>query len=154
MSEPAMESIRFTLDGREVDAAREETIWQAARRLGIEIPHLCYQPAPGYRPDGNCRACMVEIAGERVLAASCVSRPAPGMKVATDSARARAARSMVFELLLADQPPRDRAHDPDSRLWRWADRLGLGASRLPGRHAPPAALSHPRTAAHRAAATP
>ncbi|MBV8751649.1 MAG: (2Fe-2S)-binding protein, partial [Hyphomicrobiales bacterium] len=58
----------FTLDGREIDIRAGETIWQAAKRLGTDIPHLCYAPEPGYRPDGNCRACMVEIEGERVLA--------------------------------------------------------------------------------------
>src|SRR5580765_3876540 len=69
--------IRFTLDGGEVEAAPGETIWQAASRLGTEIPHLCWLPKPGYRADGNCRACMVEIEGERVLAASCIRKPAP-----------------------------------------------------------------------------
>ena len=57
-------TVRFTLDGTEVTAAAGETIWQIAQREGIEIPHLCYAPEPGYRPDGNCRACMVEIEGE------------------------------------------------------------------------------------------
>src|SRR4051812_11513885 len=71
-------AIAFTLDGREVTARQGETIWQVARREGIEIPHLCYSPEPGYRADGNCRACMVEIEGERVLAASCIRKPAAG----------------------------------------------------------------------------
>ena len=48
-------SIRFTLDGREVEAPDGETIFRTARRYGIELPNLCYSPAPGYRPDGNCR---------------------------------------------------------------------------------------------------
>ncbi|MGH7103625.1 MAG: 2Fe-2S iron-sulfur cluster-binding protein, partial [Acetobacteraceae bacterium] len=61
MSEP----ILFELDGRKVEARPGETIWQVANRLGTEIPHLCYAPEPGYRADGNCRACMVEIEGER-----------------------------------------------------------------------------------------
>jgi formate dehydrogenase major subunit len=73
------EPIRFTLDGTEVSAEPGETIWQVANRQGIEIPHLCWLPKPGYRADGNCRACMVEIEGERVLAASCVRKPAAGM---------------------------------------------------------------------------
>ena len=64
-------TISFTLNGQEVEAREGETIWQAAHRLGVEIPHLCYSPEPGYREDGNCRACMVEVEGERVLAASC-----------------------------------------------------------------------------------
>ncbi len=61
-------AIDFTLNGAPVEAAPGETIWQVADRLGIEIPYLCYAPEPGYRADGNCRACMVEIEGERTLA--------------------------------------------------------------------------------------
>ena len=82
-------SITFTLDGEEVHARPGETIWQVAKRHGTDIPHLCYAPEPGYRPDGNCRACMVEIEGERVLAASCKRVPGVGMKVKTDSAPRR-----------------------------------------------------------------
>src|SRR5499433_2459514 len=96
----------FTIDGREVEICDGETIWQAAKRLGTDIPHLCYSPEPGYRPDGNCRACMVEIEGERVLAASCIRKPTSGMKVTTASERAIANRKLVFELLVADQPAR------------------------------------------------
>src|SRR3954470_23774217 len=93
--------ITFTLDGREVTARAGETIWQVAQREGTEIPHLCYSPEPGYRADGNCRACMVEIEGERVLAASCKRTPSIGMKVKTASQRAVAAQNMVMELLVA-----------------------------------------------------
>jgi 2Fe-2S iron-sulfur cluster binding domain len=106
------ETIKFFLDGNEVEALPGETIWQVANRHGVEIPHLCYSPAPGYRPDGNCRACMVEIDGERVLAASCIRRPGPAMKVATASERAKASRRLVFELLVADQPSRAAAQNP------------------------------------------
>ena len=74
-------SVKFILDGKEVTALDGETIWQVAKRLGTDIPHLCYSPEPGYRADGNCRACMVEIEGERVLAASCIRKPSEGMKV-------------------------------------------------------------------------
>ncbi|MEM7025913.1 MAG: 2Fe-2S iron-sulfur cluster-binding protein, partial [Pseudomonadota bacterium] len=130
------EAIRFTLDGREVEAQPDETIWQVAEREGIEIPHLCWLPEPGYRADGNCRACMVEIEGERTLAASCIRKPAPDMKVVTASERAKTARKMVMELLVADQPERDIAHDPESRLWDWADRLGVQQSRFPERSTP------------------
>ena len=140
------EPIRFFLDGAEVEAEPGETIWQVADRQGIEIPHLCWLPKPGYRPDGNCRACMVEIEGERVLAASCVRKPAPGMKVQSASERAKFSRKMVFELLVGDQPERAAAHDPDSRLWRWADKLGVEDSRFP-RHALPAPdRTHPAMA--------
>jgi formate dehydrogenase major subunit len=124
-------TVKFTLDGQEVEARADETLWQVANRLGTEIPHLCYTPEPGYRPDGNCRACMVEIEGERVLAASCIRTPAAGMKVKTASERAKASRKMVFDLLLADQPERETAHDPQSKFWGWADKMGIGASKFP-----------------------
>ncbi len=138
--------ISFTLDGRAVTAAAGETIWQVAQREGIEIPHLCYTPEPGYRPDGNCRVCMVHIEGERPLAASCLRQPDEGMVVETEAPRATAARNMVIELLLADQPARDTAHDPQSKFWQWTDRMGISASRLPARVTPPADSSHPAMA--------
>ena len=143
-------SLKFELDGRTVTAEPGETIWKVAQRLGITIPHLCYRDAPGYRPDGNCRACMVEIEGERVLAPSCVRKPTEGMKVKVASDRAVSARRMVFELLAADQPPRAAAHDPESSFWRWAETVGVesgaGVSRFPRRHAPPPDRSHPAMA--------
>jgi formate dehydrogenase major subunit len=138
--------VRFTLDGAEVEAQPGETIWQVANRQGVEIPHLCWLPKPGYRADGNCRACMVEIDGERVLAASCIRRPTPGMKVQAASERAKASRQLVFELLIGDQPERAAAHDPDSRLWQWADALDVSDSRFPRRAQPAPDRSHPAMA--------
>ncbi len=114
--------ISFTLDDREVEARAGETIFRTARRYGIKLPHLCYSPKPGYRPDGNCRVCMVEIEGERVLAASCIRTPTPGMKVKTQTDRAKTARRMVVELLMTDQPPQQVAHDPQSEFWKTAER--------------------------------
>ena len=110
------ERITFTLDGQTVEAETGMTIWEVANGRGLKIPHLCHKPAPGYRPDGNCRACMVEIEGERVLAASCIREPAEGMVVTTNNARAENARKMVMELLLADQPAQDVAHDKSSHM--------------------------------------
>ena len=137
------ESIRFTLDGQELEARPDETIWQVAQRQGTTIPHLCYTPQPGYRPDGNCRACMVEVEGERVLAASCIRKPAAGMKVVTNNARAQNARRLVMELLVTDQPKRALAHDPNSHLWQWADRMQVSDSRFPTRLAVTPDSSHP-----------
>ena len=142
------ERIRFFLDGEAVEAARGETIWQVAKRQGTEIPHLCHSQEPGYRADGNCRACMVEIDGERVLAASCVRKPSEGMQVRTATARARSARAMVLEMLAADQPPRAQAHDRTSRFWDWADRTGVTQSRMPARPAPAPDQSHPAMSVH------
>jgi formate dehydrogenase major subunit len=142
----AAKTVRFFLDGREVEARDGETIWQVAKREGIDIPHLCYLPEPGYRADGNCRACMVEIEGERVLAASCIRTPSEGMKVKAASARAKTARAMVFELLICDQPARKTAHDPQSKFWAWADRMNIGASRFGKRATPAPDRSHPAMA--------
>ena len=132
------DSFTLTLDGVEVSARPGETLWQVARRAGETIPHLCFKDAPGYRSDGNCRACMVEIEGERVLAASCIREAAPGMVVkSAGSERAREAREGVMELLLADQPERDAGPDRSSHLWAMTDRLAIdfGAVRqhLPSR---------------------
>ncbi len=138
--------VKFILDGKEVEALEGETIWQVAQRLGTDIPHLCYSPEPGYRADGNCRACMVEIEGERVLAASCIRRPTEGMKVKAVSDRAKTARKMVFELLMTDQPGREVAHDPQSKFWAWADRMNVATSRFGKRHQPSPDRSHPAMA--------
>jgi formate dehydrogenase major subunit len=134
---------RFTLDGAEVEAAPGETIWQVATRQGIEVPHLCHLERPGYRPDGNCRACLVQIEGERVLGASCIRKPAEGMVVRTATERVQQARRMVFELLLADQPGA-ASRDPSGIFARWARHLGVQGSRFaPEPAAPQADPSHP-----------
>ena len=59
-------TVNFTLNGKEVAGRSTETIIEVAPREGVEIPHLCY--TPGLDAVGNCRACMVEVKGERVLA--------------------------------------------------------------------------------------
>src|SRR5215475_3739561 len=89
---------------------------------------------------------MVEIEGERVLAASCIRAPSPGMKVKTGSDRAKASRKMVFELLISDQPERATAHDPASKFWAWADRMDIAESRFPHGERPAADRSHPAMA--------
>src|SRR5215216_6402096 len=96
----AGEAVTFEMNGKPVRAFAHETLIEVAKREGIEIPHLCYRE--GMEEVGNCRSCMVEIDGERVLAPSCCRHPSNGMKVTTDSARAVAAQKMVLELLLSD----------------------------------------------------
>ncbi|MFZ3123681.1 MAG: 2Fe-2S iron-sulfur cluster-binding protein, partial [Acidovorax sp.] len=94
--------VPFELDGQSITARPGESILQAAQRHGVAIPHLCHQD--GLRPDGNCRACVVEIAGERTLAPSCCRAPTAGMQVQAASARARKSQQMVLEMLLSDMP--------------------------------------------------
>ena len=74
---------------------------------------------------------MVEIEGERVLAASCIRKPSEGMVVKSQSDRADKARKMVMELLVADQPVREEAHDKSSHLWNMADMQEVSNSRFP-----------------------
>ncbi|MEE9159258.1 MAG: formate dehydrogenase subunit alpha [Gammaproteobacteria bacterium] len=136
------ERLRFTLNGREIEALSHETILQVAQRVGIEIPYLCYQE--GYRPDGNCRACMVEIKGERILAPACVRKATKGMEVNSDNERALHSQRMVLELLLSDMPDQGISpYTPNSELDHWIKQLGVGRPRFPQREQPHDDLSNP-----------
>jgi len=136
------DAIVFRLNGEDVAAARGETIIQVADRLGVSIPRLCYKP--GYRPDGNCRACMVEIKGERVLAPSCCRQPAKGMEVSSTSERAVHSQKLIVELLASDLP--ERTYKTASEVDFWKRALGIGKPRFAPRAQPPADLSHPAMA--------
>ena len=124
-------NIKFYLDDIEVIAFEDESIWEVSDRLGTRLPHLCHSAEPGYRSDGNCRACMVEIEGENVLAASCIRKPVEGMKVKTNTAKASNSRKSVFELLAADQPDRNMHPDPDSKFWKWTDDINIENNKFP-----------------------
>jgi formate dehydrogenase major subunit len=137
-----MSNVHFRLNDVELAAGANETIIEVAQRHGVEIPHLCY--TPGMRPDGNCRACMVEIKGERLLAPSCCRAPTPGMEVSSTSARAVHAQKMIVEMLVTDVP--ERVYKPDSELAHWQRRLSIGKPRFPARTQPAADLSHPAMA--------
>ena len=122
-----MNPITFELDGQSVQAAPDETIWQAAQRHGVHIPHLCH--TDGLRPDGNCRACVVEIAGERTLAPSCCRQPTPGMQVQAQSPRARHSQNLVLELLLSDMPDTGEPGQEPSKIIAASDRpAGAGGT--------------------------
>lgn len=136
------EAIPFKLNGEEVTGYSNETILQTAKRYGIEIPHLCYKE--GLRPDGNCRACVVEIKGERVLAPSCCRTPRAGMEVITNSERALHSQKMVLELLLSDMP--QEQYTLNSELDQWARKLGVGKPRFAPRSRVAPDLSHPAMA--------
>src|SRR5881394_2082590 len=135
----AMLPIEFKLNGKTVFGRPDDPIIVTARQNGISIPHLCYSPT--LRPDGNCRACVVEIKGERVLAPSCCRFPAQGMEVTTDSPRARGSQKMVLELLMSDMP--EREYTLDNQVDVWARKLNLGRPRFKKREQPAADLSHP-----------
>ena len=108
-------TVAFTLDHQPLYAFEGETILKAAERHGVLIPRLCHQD--GLRPDGNCRACVVEIAGERTLAPSCCRSVTSGMAVQAKSERALKSQKLVLELLLSDMPEQG---------YKWND-AGAGA---------------------------
>jgi formate dehydrogenase major subunit len=139
-------AISFKLNGKDVEAYGDETILQAAKRNDVEIPHLCYKE--GYRPDGNCRACMVEIDGERVLAPSCCRQPTEGMEVNSDNERARHSQKIVLELLLSDMPQQGKSpYKLNSELDYWAEKLDIFNPRFEAKTEQPTAdLSHPAIA--------
>jgi len=137
-----MSRVSFTLDGRAVDAQAGETILRVAQREGIAIPHLCHKD--GLEPVGNCRACMVEVDGERVLAASCCRQPTPGMQVSTKSDRALAAQKMVLELLQSDLP--EAQYTRHNEVDEWARRLQTAKPRFAPREHVAADTTHPAIA--------
>ena len=144
---PQAATVEFSLDGRAVTARADETVWSVARREGTTIPHLCHKD--GLTPAGNCRACVVEIEGERALAASCCRTVSAGMKVQTQAPRAVAARRMVVELLASDAGATTDDYTRQSELSQWAEQLAVPRGRLPVRdaaHYAAADLSHPAIA--------
>lgn len=92
--------VTLTIDGREVSVNRGVTLYWAAKKLGIEIPHLCYRE--DLPPMSSCRICVVEVEGMRNLAVSCSHPAADGMVVHTDTERVRRARRNNLELILSD----------------------------------------------------
>lgn len=136
---PAAEAVEFELNGQAVVGYEDETILQTAKRYGVDIPHLCYKE--GYDTAGNCRACMVEIDGERVLAPSCCRYPKDGMKIQSNSHRAQHSQKIILELLCADMPATQRHRE--SELQFWADKMQVNAPRFEARSQPDADNSHP-----------
>jgi formate dehydrogenase major subunit len=147
------QTVEFKLDGHTLHAYEGETIFRAAKRHGVDIPHLCYKD--GYRPDGNCRACVVEIKGERTLAPSCCRNAAAGMEVQAQSERAVKSQKMVLEMLLSDMPDtgykwneKDESQQ-HGELSDWAARLDVQVRpelKALRREQPRADVSHPAMA--------
>src|SRR5438045_3260750 len=115
----AMMPVEFKLNGRIVVGRPDEKIIQTAKKHGVAIPHLCH--GGNQRSDGNCRACVVEIKGERVLAPSCCRYPTEGMEVTTDSPRALTSQKMVLELLMSDMG--EVPHTKVNKVANWAKKL-------------------------------
>jgi formate dehydrogenase major subunit len=153
LAEVMPQTIEFKLDGKTVQAYEGETIFQAAGRHGVDIPHLCYKD--GLRPDGNCRACVVEIKGERTLAPSCCRNATAGMEVQAQSERALKSQKMVLEMLLSDMPDAGyKWNEKDESLQHgelsdWVSRMQVSVRpefKALRREQPAADISHPAMA--------
>ncbi|MBT7004146.1 MAG: 4Fe-4S binding protein, partial [Chloroflexi bacterium] len=94
----------FKIDGRDVVAKPGQTILQAAMDQDIYIPYLCYYPK--MKPQGSCRACMVEVEanGRKMTVASCTTPPMPDAEVTTNSEDVQDLRRNVIELLMTEHP--------------------------------------------------
>ncbi|MES2189168.1 MAG: formate dehydrogenase subunit alpha [Pseudomonadota bacterium] len=157
LAEVSPQTVEFKLDQKTIHAFEGETIFRAAKRHGIDIPHLCYKD--GLRPDGNCRACVVEIKGERTLVPSCCRSVAAGMEVQASSERAVKSQKMVLEMLLSDMPDKGyKWNDADGKmdntlqhgeLSHWASRMDVSvrpALKALRREQPAADMTHPAMA--------
>ena len=126
------ELITLTINGKQTSVNKGVTIYWAARKLGVEIPHLCYgEDVP---PVSSCRLCVVEVEGMRNLVASCTFPASDGMIIHTDSERVRKAQRINLELVLSD-------HDiscitceksGDCALERYAYEFGISESIFTG----------------------
>ena len=153
LAEVTPQTVSFTLNQTPIHAFEGETILKAAQRHGIDIPHLCYKD--GLRADGNCRACVVEVKGERTLAPSCCRSATAGMEVQSTSERALKSQKMVLEMLLSDMPDTGyKWNEQDEskqhgELSDWAARLDVTVRpelKALRREQPAADLSHPAMA--------
>ena len=143
-------SVEFKLNEQTVVGFEGESILNAAKRHGVDIPHLCYKE--GMRADGNCRACVVEIKGERTLAPSCCRHVTPGLEVLSQSLRAKKSQEMVLELLLADMPDQGYKWTEEGQhgeLSDWAQAMNVSVRpelQSLRRAQPSADVSHPAMA--------
>ncbi len=135
--------IKFKINGIDLEAFENETIWAASKRSKIDIPHLCHSDQVGYTPDGNCRACVVQVKGERTLAASCIRKPTNGMEIITQNEDITKSQKIIFELLASDQPNRNEHPDPDSNFWKWSDKLNVDNNLFPKMKNISRDISHP-----------
>jgi len=95
-----MDYLQININGKEVNAVSGQTILEAARQNGIEIPTLCFDER--LKSYGGCGLCVVETAGSSKLLRSCATQVAAGMVISTDSPRVRESRKLTLELLLSD----------------------------------------------------
>ena len=141
----AVETVELTIDGQAVTVEKGTSLWDAARKAGIEIPVLCHDPV--LEPVGVCRMCVVEVEGARVMAASCVREAETGMVVHTKSEKVERCRSMLTELMMSEQPvesPKEKT-TADDELWALQREYGVEV-RVPRGNSRPDDMTSPAIA--------
>ena len=93
---------KINIDGKEIEFKQGQTIIEAAKDNGIDIPHFCWHPKLSV--SGNCRMCLVEVEKMPKLVIACSTIAADGMIVSTESDKAISARNAVMEFFLINHP--------------------------------------------------
>jgi predicted molibdopterin-dependent oxidoreductase YjgC len=122
---PPREPVAVTIDGQAVTVPSGTSILDAAKRIGVETPTLCYLET--LTPQNACRVCVVELEGARTLVPACARKCEPGMKIQTDSPRVKTSRKLVLELLGSSV---DLSTAPNVR--RWMERYHAEPERFAG----------------------
>ena len=127
-----MVEVHLSIDGTKVCVNEGTSILKAAKKVGIEIPHLCYEER--LSPSSSCRLCVVEVKGRENLVASCSYPVSEGMEVKTDTDRVKTARRVVLELLISNHPLDCMTCEKsgDCGLETYAYQLGVASSRFQG----------------------
>ncbi len=116
--------VTLFLNGREISAEEGQTLLEAARANGIDIPTICFHEAT--TANALCRICVVEVDGMRLLQPACIVKAAADQKVQTRSERVRRARKTILEMLASTL---DLSDAPD--ILTMMDEYGADASRFP-----------------------
>ncbi len=127
-----MAEVSIWIDGKKVTVEEGMTILEAAQKIGIEIPHLCYEER--LAPLASCRLCLVEVKGVENLVASCSYPVKDGMEVKTNTERVKRARRVIMELLISNHPLDCMTCEKsgDCLLEKYAYELGVSSSRFEG----------------------
>jgi NADP-reducing hydrogenase subunit HndD len=117
--------LKITINNIELEVEKGTTILDAAKRIGIKIPTLCY--LEGIQDPGSCRVCVVEVEGANTLLPSCITEVREGMVIYTNNKRVRNARKVVLELLLSSHPWECNTCDRNQscELQKLADEYGI-----------------------------
>jgi NADH-quinone oxidoreductase chain G len=102
MTTPTTQTVRITIDGMTVNVPKGTLVIEAARRVGVMIPHFCYHPK--LKPDANCRMCLVEIEKMPKLQTACSTPADEGMSIRTATTVVNDAHKSVLEFILANHP--------------------------------------------------